>query len=234
MKTNKKKVFVTALAVSLIAILSLGTLAWFNAEDEITNTFKVADSDGDGKPDFSIDVTEDGDAEDDGLEYKDILPGDELDKEPVVTNTGDYDQYVRVNIIIDKDFADEVASEQGVVPRYLHLEELFGDLDKTMWLGANGNAYTGYINNIFTEDAANEAYIYTLYYNKALAKDASITVFEKVLIPSKFVQSDMEYGTDGFEITVKAEAVQVKNLNATNAYKAFAEVNWAEGTEYTK
>ena len=45
MKMNKKKVLVTALAVSLIAILSLGTVACFNAKDEITNTFKVADSD---------------------------------------------------------------------------------------------------------------------------------------------------------------------------------------------
>ena len=233
MKMNKKKVFVTAVAVSLIAILSMGTIAWFNANDEVTNKFYVADSDQDGKPDFSIDVTEDGDAEDDGLEYKDILPGDKLDKEPVVTNTGDYDQYVRVNIIIDKDFADEVASEQGVNPKFLKLEELFDGLDTSMWLGANGNAYNSY-SNIFTEDTANEAYIYTLYYNATLAKDASITVFEKVLIPSTFVQSDMEFGTDGFEITVKAEAVQVKNLNATNAYAAFKEVNWAEGTEYTK
>ena len=46
MKMTKKKVFVTALAICLVAILSMGSLAWFNASDTITNKFKIADSDG--------------------------------------------------------------------------------------------------------------------------------------------------------------------------------------------
>ena len=58
MKMSKKKVFVTALALCLVAILSLGTLAWFNAADEITNRFMVADSDNDNVPDFSVEVWE--------------------------------------------------------------------------------------------------------------------------------------------------------------------------------
>ena len=44
MKFNKKKVFVTALAVCLIAILSMGSLAWFSHKDSVYNEFFVADS----------------------------------------------------------------------------------------------------------------------------------------------------------------------------------------------
>ena len=55
---NKKKVFILALAVCLIAILSMSTLAWFNAADDVTNKFMIADSDGDGTPDFSVSVWE--------------------------------------------------------------------------------------------------------------------------------------------------------------------------------
>ena len=40
------------------------------------------------------------------------------------------------------------------------------------------------------------------------------------------------FGTDGFTITVKAEAVQVENLKATKASDAFAEVGWEVGTAY--
>ena len=57
MKMNKKKIVVVSLAVSLVAILSLGSLAWFNAKDEITNKFQVA-TDDEGAPEFSIDVKE--------------------------------------------------------------------------------------------------------------------------------------------------------------------------------
>ena len=40
MKMTKKKVFVAALAICLIAIISMGTLAWCNATDDITNNVK--------------------------------------------------------------------------------------------------------------------------------------------------------------------------------------------------
>ena len=58
MKLTKKKVFVAAIALCLIAIISAGTLAWFQASDEVTNKFMIADSDQDGTPDFSVDVWE--------------------------------------------------------------------------------------------------------------------------------------------------------------------------------
>ena len=56
---NKKKVFVVAVAVCLIAILSLSSLAWFSDADEVTNKFMVATSDDPTDPDdiFFVDST---------------------------------------------------------------------------------------------------------------------------------------------------------------------------------
>ena len=109
MKMTKKKVFVTALAVCLIAILSMGSLAWFSAQDSVTNNFYVADSE-DNNPDdiFSVDVYEKYDSDGDGtpeeyqsgITYNDIHPGDELAKDAIVKNPGHYVQYIRVIITI--------------------------------------------------------------------------------------------------------------------------------------
>ena len=103
MKINKKKVVISALAVSLVAILSYGTIAWFSAEDTIENKFYFADSDDDGNTDFAVDVIESNDPEDDGLVFEEILPGDKLDKDPTIKNTSTsdrYTQYVRATLTL--------------------------------------------------------------------------------------------------------------------------------------
>ena len=92
MKFTKKRAMVVSLTVSLIAILSFSTLAWFNAKDDITNKFMIADSDNNGTPDFSVDVwetdvTNPEGKDQDGVVYKDILPGDVIAKNPTVENT---------------------------------------------------------------------------------------------------------------------------------------------------
>ena len=58
MKNTKKKVFVVALAICLVAIISMGSLAWFTASDSVDNTFKIADSNDDANDVFSIDLYE--------------------------------------------------------------------------------------------------------------------------------------------------------------------------------
>ena len=62
MKLSKTKVVALALAVCLIAILSMGSLAWFTDDDSVTNDFLIAGSE-DQNPDdvFSVDVWEDKD-----------------------------------------------------------------------------------------------------------------------------------------------------------------------------
>lgn len=211
MKMNKKKVLVTALAVSLIAILSLGTLAWFNAKDEITNTFKVADSDGDGTPDFSVDVWEgtSDNKDQDGITYEDVAPGDVLAKNPTVENTGDYDQWIRVYVTFDEWSTIEAACKRVGISS-----------DVRTWLGVDTAAWTA--DNNATVIADNTV-TYVYYYNYKLVKDGTAVLFNNVSIPVKFEQEDMRYVSDNFTIKVKAEAIQADN-NGTTAQEGFA--NW--------
>ena len=85
MKFTKKKVFVIALAICLIATISMGTLAWFTATEKVDNIFKVS-TDSEQKPDFKLDLfeheaDEDGKVSDTEVEantYDNIAPGNKL------------------------------------------------------------------------------------------------------------------------------------------------------------
>lgn len=238
MKLNKKKVVVVSLAISLIAILSFGTLAWFNATSEVTNKFYVADSEEpDAKPEFSVSVTEnktdaegknyvdedeDGvyDITDEGNTYENVVPGDVIVKNPVVKNTGKYDQWVRVQISISKDFADQVAEAQNTSAANIDFTELFG--------GFNSAAFEAnrVIANVYTD-----YYTYVYYVAAPLAPEGTVPVFTAVNIPTSFTQEDMAYGLDGFQIIVKAEAVQADNITGP-ASAAFTTVGWDAGETY--
>lgn len=240
---SKKKLLSLALVVIMIAILSFSTLAWFNDKDEVTNQFYVADSDNDGIPDFTVDVIEnstDANGEkpgtpmtDGGFQYDDLLPGDVLSKNVWVKNTGEYDQWIRVNITIsdwsvwEKAIikALEAKGETNIggiaINGYVY-DELLDGLDRDLYLPK------GYRN----VDTANDTATYTLYYKDIVKPEDAFQVMQNVKIPAVLEQEDMNFGTDGFTITVKAEAVQAGNLTATSSVAAFEEVGWAIGAEY--
>ena len=216
MKLTKKKVFVTALAICLIAIISMGTLAWFSAQDEVTNKFMIADSD-DDTPDeiFSVDVwenTPDGEKDQDGYEYTDILPGDTLKKEARVENTGHYDQYVRVTVTIS---------------------------DAQAWidaLGANfsvADVFDGFVaadwnhiwNNMNGATTIPENFVYVMYYKNIVEPGDVINVFNNVKIPTSLTREEAVAFGGNFDITVKAEAVQTENVVPEGT--AAADAAWA-------
>lgn len=223
MKMNKRKVFLAALAICLIAILSMGTLAWFNASDSVTNTFQVADTDSDNKPDFSVELWETDAYQNrvDERTYKDILPGDVLDKDPTVENTGNYDQYIRAYVT----FSD-AATLQAACAKYGLSEDLrtWLNVDSTVWEAdadvneANGNiTYCYYLKTVLgkkVDDATNK-----------------VKLFTTVTIPGVFVQEDLSGNNAVFNIDVKAEALQTVNTG-DNAAEAFANVNWNEFASY--
>ena len=222
MKMTKKKVFVTALAVCLIAILSVGTLAWFNATDDITNQFMIADSDGDGTPDFSVEVWEnendgddtadaDGDGDNTithaGNSYAEIAPGDKIAKNPTVKNTGDYDQWIRVYVTFDEWATIKAACDaQGITS------------DLRTWLDVDVSAW--YADDTATTYANNSA-TYVYYLRTKLVEDQTAVLFNNVTIPGEFEQEDMKYVSGNFSITIKAEALQADNTG-DDACAAFA------------
>lgn len=231
MKMNKTKVFTLALAVCMIAILSMGSLAWFTDTDEVKNDFLIAGSE-DNDPDdiFSVNVWEQKDDNDDGdfddaddvpyaengLTYNDILPGDALSKVAHVANTGSYDQYIRVTVKIDQ--AAIWAAALGSDFNDATLQAMFGGFDITAW----GEISTKVENNQI---------VVTMYYNDILAVGGDIVVFDTVNIPNQLTREQAAYmGANGFSITVTADAVQTENLGIDltdgicDAYQAFAVV----------
>ena len=215
MKFTKKKIFVIALAICLIATISMGTLAWFSASDSITNDFYIADSgDHTDDPDaiFSVAVwekTPDSNEDTDGYEYTKILPGTVLTKEPHVENTGYYSQYIRAVVTIS-DAAAWIAAVDGI-----DMAEVFLGFDESKWT------------NISKErDTAADTLTYVLYYDGILESGKDITLFEQVKIPESLTVEQAAAFAGGFSITVKAQAVQTENVGA-NAYEAFTTVGLA-------
>lgn len=220
MKNSKKKILVISVIVCLVALVSIGTLAWFNDSDEVTNQFYIATSeDGDPtNPDdiFSVDVWEytDGDTENkeqDGEVYENITPGGRYHKEPYVENTGAYDQWVRVKVTLsDAGAWQEIMAKHNLT----NLNAIFEGHDESAWTFGGSELKDDYLT-------------YTYYLNYKLAPGEKACLFTTVVIPGELDQSDMAKLGGDFALKIVAEAVQYDNLGANNAKEAF---NIVEGT----
>lgn len=217
---NKKKLLVVSLIICALAILSMGTIAWFNASVEITNTFKMADTDGNGTSDFSIlaeEATVDGTGTTTtGNTYEGVTPGSVFGKNPSFENTGDYNQYIRASVTFDE---------------YAKLKAAYDTHSKTFdlteWLDIDDTVWT--YDSVTTDTVANTV-TYVYYLNTVLKaeddpatpeEDDKVVFFSEVTIPNWFDQNDMDFVSENFTITVKADALQSDNMDKTNAKDAF-------------
>jgi len=213
---SKKKLLSLALVVCMIAILSFSTLAWFSDSDEVTNEFYVASSEDDSADEiFSVDVwenTPDGDKDQDGYEYKDILPGSQLKKEVYVENTGYYSQYVRMTVTVTNADAWIAALGNGY-----DLGTIFGGHEESKWVRLDVGTYDGTANT----------YTMVYYLTETLEAGETACLFETVNIPTHLTQADMVFIGGSFDLTVVADAVQTENLgidttdDICDAYQAF-------------
>ncbi len=214
MTNLKKKVLAVSLVISIIAILSMGTLAWFQDQDTVTNNFMIADSNDDADDIFSVDIYEEYDSDDDGTDERydvgvtygdgDVTPGAELQKEVYVENTGKYSQYVRIvatisDISVWLDVLGLDATQIGT--NAADLADFFvvaSDFDSKWY---RNDADTNY-------DATNDTLTLVYYYNGVLAADGVVPFIEAVKIPDA-LEIDHIIDMDGsFDIAFVAEAIQ--------------------------
>ena len=223
MKITKKKVFVAALAMCLVAILSFATLAWFTAEDDVTNKFNFATSGDTGATDFGIDVYEvdkDGNEYDvnpnnGGITYSNVIPGDELVKKAFVKNSSttetnatgntNYSQFVRATVRI---------SDGGVI----HATSTVDALATVNAILDFDPAWT--IDSCVYDSTAKE-YIVVLYANDILEPNSEASLFTTVTVPTWLTVEDTNEMGNTFSISIKAEAVQSDNTGYTTAKDAF-------------
>ena len=213
MKLTKKKILVAALAVGLIATISMGSIAWFSAQDQVENTFKIANSDDDNPDDiFSVDVwenTPDGDNDPDGYTYEDIEPGDNLKKEAYVENTGHYDQYVRVKIKVTD--AAAWLAVLGKDADSIRLADIVDGYEGSKW--TNGSC----------EVTADDELLFTIYLKDILSEGDSVEIFKTVKIPANMTRDQAAAFDNEFKIDVVADAVQTENVG-NSCYEAFQTV----------
>lgn len=227
---SKRKIFIVALSVCLIAILSLGTLAWFTAEDSVTNNFYVGDTDTEADEVFGIDLWEnrdtngDGDyneAEDaekaEGLTYETILPGEKLSKEPHLENTGIHPQYVRAIVTVTEADILKVA----MTPKGSDVSEWF---QVERFLPGTSSKWTLEY-KFYTND---DTFVFVYYYNEILEADAvTEQLFDAVVIPTELTK-EQAAEMDNFQINILGQAIQSEHLvDVTNAKEAFAKY-WDE------
>ncbi len=232
---TKKRVLFAALAVMLIAIISVGTLAWYNSTDSVENTFKFDDTNTDGTPDFEIEVfeTKEDGTETDAKVYEDIIPNGTYAKDPTVRNKGDYDMYARLIVTVsDAKVWMDAAAKYGLTA--VGAEDTI--LEKLVDLNAKWVRY----DNV-EYDATADTLTYVYYYNEIIAQKGGLSakLFTEVTIPSQLQTEDLNLVDDQFTISIKGDAIQSDNVPVDNvagtvndAYKAFVAVNWAAGADY--
>lgn len=222
MNSKKKVILVVAVALCLIATISAGTLAWFTAQDSVTNNFLVGDSTTDPDDVFGIDVWETVDgvdygkdtAEDEGATYEAILPGEKLSKAPYLTNTGIHPQYVRAIVTVSEAYLLREA-----------MEGAWGDADKFL-AGTPATEWT--LEDILFVEGDELVYVY--YYNKPLEAGATTAaLFNEVVIPTGLTLEQAQ-AMESFQISILGQVIQSEHLNVENAQEAFAKYWDAEGT----
>jgi len=219
MKLTKKKVFALALVVCMISILSLSSLAWFTDQDTVTNDFMIAGSEGDDPDDiFSVDVSEDSTDPDatetaDGIQYDKVLPGDELSKIVTVTNTGSYNEYIRVKVEVSNAALWQEIYQANLIP-----VDYFIDLDLARQdLYGVGTYLEG------------DSFIYYLYFADELAPAASMNVFNNAFVAGGLTKEQAFDIGGKFTVKVTADAVQTENVGGS-AYEAFQTVGLVDET----
>lgn len=207
---NKKKLLSLALVVIMIATISFSSLAWFTDKDDVKNDFTIG---GAGQEDadkiFSMEVWEKG--EDgtpvEGMKFDNILPGDHHTKEAYITNTGAYEQYIRVTMTItDWNLIKNLVT--------IKMDEKFAEnwhIDtKAVELDADGNLKTkGHV--VLNDDGE---LVVVMYLTKKLPAGETVDIMDYVEISTAATQHDFidPAFADGFQIHIEADAAQTENI----------------------
>lgn len=117
---SKRKIVLLALAVCMVAILAVGgTLAYFTAEDDATNTFTVGN--------VKIDLTEPNWKESGSQDAPEVYPTEPLQKDPTVENTGANPCFVRISVTGWDCLINAGLSENNIIYRTDYVDGKLGE-----------------------------------------------------------------------------------------------------------
>lgn len=203
----KKKVISIALVIALIAVIAVGSFAYFTDTKSATNTFTL----GDVK--IKLDETNVADPEGDRVTANtyDVYPGAVVTKDPIVHNVGKNAAYIRATINVENwmNFCAAYYPEynvhypsQGYEQSLMLLVDALGE----GWSIEGVTAGTPWQMGNFSAK-------FILKYNGTLASGADTTaMFKEVKIPTT-----LENGSAFGAITVTAQAIQADGFDTWEA-----------------
>lgn len=208
----KKKVISIALVIALIAVIAVGSFAYFTDTKSATNTFTM----GDVK--IKLDETNVADPEGDRVTANtyDVYPGAVVTKDPIVHNVGKNAAYIRATINVENwmNFCAAYYPEYNVhYPSQGYEQSLMLLVDA---LGEGWSIVGVTTGTPFTMGNFSAKFI--LKYDGTLASGADTTaMFKEVKIPTT-LQNGSEFGA----ITVTAQAIQADGFDTwEDAFVAF-------------
>jgi len=146
----KKKVLMLTSVVLVLGLASLGIMAYLTDQESVKNVFTVGNID--ITLDEEVDVIGEGDVVEtnDGASYSGVMPGDKLQKEVTVKNTGNNDAYVRVIVNINNALAINNAIDEYYEAKGYTEEQIQDIYDEVFdgWGLNHTKKFDGYNDNV--------------------------------------------------------------------------------------
>ena len=198
MRKSKKQLLRALIACGLVvSVAAGGTVAYLTDAETATNTFTV------GK--VKIDLEEPGYPGNDSDEVKNIIPNQEIVKDPQIENTGNNDALVFIRVEIPQEtFTDEDdgtgEQKKQDLFRLKGVSDQWEPLRTETVAGKDGKAKTSYVYG----------------YKKTLGKDATTDkLFQKVQMKNA-VESDLSGNVEDIIVTACAiQATDIPDVNLT-------------------
>ena len=200
MRKSKKQLLRTLIACGLVvSVAAGGTVAYLTDAETATNTFTV------GK--VKIDLEEPGYPGNDSDEVKNIVPNQEIVKDPQIENTGNNDALVFLRVEVPQETFAELDAGNNVGEK--KLQDLFKLKNvNDQWELLRTETVTG------EGGKAKTSYVYG--YKKTLGKGATTDkLFQKVQMKNA-VESDLSGNVEDIIVTACAiQATDIQNVNLT-------------------
>lgn len=235
----KRNIAVVCCVVLAATMMIGGTLAYFSDNMTVTNQFTMGGTDGAGEDTgVDVEVTEPGYDEESS---KDMAPGSVIVKDPTVKNVKG-ESYVRFIVTLKDKTSQQVITDQTRADKIM--STLFYDPQNQIKVSGDGT-FTKYtleeaarltgvrtpINDTnFEKDLERSSNgIYYFNYKGTLQKDQTAVLFNKVIIPKDWNQTDLDV-LGNYDLIVTAQAIQAQNMkDADEAFDAL-DGEMAKGT----
>jgi len=226
--TKKSKRRNRNIILSILLVLTLavtGVLAYVTAGSKEDNVFTIGNVD--------VNLSEPlWDAQNTSGVLENIIPRQEIDKDPTLTNSGNNDAYVYMMVEIPKTYEIEIANDDGSYETKTHYP-LFSIMNSEGEINEVNENWTLIDSKVGTETDAYDYYLYG--YNTAIKPEESVKLFDKVKFcnPSSkeaFVDVLTGKSIEDLEVKVTGYAIQNEYHNGEansveSAWKLFTNQN---------